>query len=72
MEKKIQLLNDIFEVGLTDDDLEKDVEEVLPWDSFYIMEFLVKAEEEFHKRITIEEISGVGSIKELLQLMGNE
>ena len=45
MEKKIQLLNDIFEVGLTDDDLEKDVEEVLPWDSFYIMEFLVKAEE---------------------------
>lgn len=69
MEKKLELLNDIFEADLTQDDLDMEVKTVFKWDSFHIMDFLVETEERFHRRITIEEISRVSCVRDLIRLM---
>ncbi len=69
MEKKIKILNDVFELELTENDLNKEIEKVLPWDSFHIMEFLAEIEERYNKRITIEQISRVKKICDLLNLI---
>lgn len=71
MSELLQVLNDIFESKLTINDVEKEVQEVLPWDSFHIMNFLVEMEERFNKKVTIEHISEVYYIQDLLQLIKN-
>lgn len=72
IELKIELLKDIFEAELTMEDLDREVGEVLAWDSFHIMEFLVGAEEEFQRRITVEQISAVRYVCDLLSLLEEE
>lgn len=72
METKIKILNNIFDVELTLDDLEKELCEVFEWNSFYIMNFLVDMEDRFHKKITVEQISEVKYVYELLHLMERE
>lgn len=72
MQEVIKLLNDIFESEVTINDLENEVQKVLLWDSFHIMNFLVEMEEKFDKRIEIEEISDIYQIKDLLQLIQNK
>lgn len=71
MSELLQVLNDIFESKLTINDVEKEVQEVLPWDSFHIMNFLVEMEERFNKKVTIEHISEVYYIQDLLQFIKN-
>lgn len=71
MEEKIKLINEVFEADLRQADLSRKVADVLIWDSFHIMNYLVEVEEQFQKRIMIEQISEVGCVYELLQLMGN-
>lgn len=68
MDSKIELLNQIFERDLTYEDLDKDVENALEWDSFHIMEFLVMIEEQFKIRISIEQIAKVRYVRDLLRL----
>lgn len=72
MEKKIELLEDIFEAELTMEDLDREIEEVLAWDSFHIMEFLVEADERFQRKITVEQISAVRYVCDLLSLLEEE
>ncbi len=69
MEEKIKLISEIFEVDLRQEDLSRKVTDVLIWDSFHIMNYLMEVEEQFQKRITVEQISEVGYVYELLQLM---
>lgn len=74
MEEKIEIVNRAFEAeidwkDLDKRDLDKKVADVLIWDSFHIMNYLVEVEERFHKRITVEQISEVESLHDLLQLM---
>lgn len=72
MGEKIKLLSEIFETELTMDDLEQDVEEALLWDSFHIMDFLAETEKHFRKRITLEQISEIKKVCELLRFMEAE
>ena len=69
MEEKIKLINETFDVELSADDLNKEVETTLTWDSFHILCYLVRVEEQFHKRIRIEQISEVRSVNDLCQLI---
>lgn len=68
MEKKIGFLNKIFEIELQISDIDKEVADVLKWDSFHIMCFMVETEKQFHKKITIQQISEICSVNDLLQL----
>ncbi len=68
-EHKIELLNEIFERKLAADDLDKEVESSLEWDSFHIMNFLVTIKETYGRKISIEQISAVQYIRDLLQMM---
>ena len=72
MDEKIKLLKDVFEIDLSLDDLDREVSEALPWDSFHIMNYLVEAEEQFGNRISIEQISEIKKIRELLDLTVRE
>lgn len=72
MDEKVELLNEIFEAELTMDDLEQNVEDVLLWDSFHIMDFMAEMAEHFQKRITLEQISEIKRIRELLRFMETE
>lgn len=69
MEEKIELINEIFDVDLSADDLDGEVETTLPWDSFHILRYLSKAEEQFHKRITIEQILEVRYVNDLWRII---
>lgn len=69
MTEALQILNDIFESELTMNDIEKEVQEILPWDSFHIMNFIVEIEEKFQKEITIDKISNINYVKDLLNLI---
>lgn len=71
MPETIQLLNDIFESELTINDMEKEVKEVLEWDSFHLMNFLVEIEERFGKRVSIEDISMICSVCDLVNIVEN-
>ena len=70
--EKIEILNEIFDTEMTVNDVDKEIGAVLDWNSFQIMNFLVETEELFHKRITVEQISQVKYIRDLLVLMGQE
>ena len=69
MEKKIELLNEIFDTEITVNDVGKEIGALLDWNSFQIMNFMVETEERFHKRITVEQISQVKYIQDLLAMM---
>ena len=69
MQETIELLNDIFESEVSVNDIDKEVHEVLLWDSFHIMDFLVEMEERFEKRIKIEDVSEIYRIRDLIQLI---
>lgn len=72
MKERLEVLSEIFETELTPDDLDRETGEALEWDSFHIMEFLVKTEARFHKRVTIEQIAEVRFVRDLVQLMESE
>ncbi len=72
MEKKIELLNEIFDTEITVNDVGKEIGALLDWNSFQIMNFMVETEERFHKRITVEQISQVKYIQDLLAMMEQE
>ena len=72
MEKKIELLNEIFDTEITVNDVDKEIGALLDWNSFQIMNFMVETEERFHKRITVEQISQVKYIQDLLAMMEQE
>ena len=72
MEKKIELLNEIFDTEITVNDVGKEIGALLDWNSFQIMNFLVETEERFHRRITVEQISQMKYIQDLLVMMEQE
>lgn len=69
MDEKMELLNEIFETNLGPDDLDRELVTALEWDSFHIMSFLVMSEEQFDKKISIEQLAEVRYIRDLLQLL---
>lgn len=69
MDEKMELLNEIFEINLGPDDLDRELVTALEWDSFHIMSFLVMSEEQFDKKISIEQLAEVRYIRDLLQLL---
>jgi len=71
MEKAMKVFDEIFEVPLKIEDLEKQVEEVLDWDSFTIMEFMVQISEKYDITIDIAQISAIVTVKDLIDLIHN-
>ena len=69
MNKAINVLNEIFQIQLKEDDLEKRVEKVLDWDSFSIMEFMSEISERYEVTIDVIQISSVVTILDLLNLI---
>ena len=69
MRERMDALNEIFDVELSLDDLDKETGEILEWDSFHIMNFMMETEERFHKKITIEQIAEVKFVRDLIELM---
>ena len=69
MKEIIDFLSDIFESDLTVEDIEKEVQDVLQWDSFHIMNFLMEMEEQFQIKISIEEISEIYCVRDLLRMV---
>ena len=69
MKEIIDFLSGIFESDLTVEDIEKEVQDVLQWDSFHIMNFLMEMEEQFQIKISIEEISEIYCVRDLLRMV---
>lgn len=72
MEKALKLLKDAFETEITEALLDEAVEDALVWDSFHMMNFLVEAQEQFHRRISVEELSAVRYVGDLVRLLAGE
>lgn len=70
MEKAIQIFNEIFEVNLNEEDLKKDVEDVLDWDSFIIMKFISDMAMKYNVTIDIQQLSFLQSVQDVLDLIG--
>lgn len=69
MEKAMEAFSEIFEISLKPEDLEKQVEELLDWDSFTIMEFMVKISEKYDVTIDIVQISAIDTVKDVIELI---
>lgn len=63
------LINEIFEVEINEDEIEKRIENVLEWNSFMIMNFMAEMSERYHAEISVDDISGVETIDDLLDLI---
>lgn len=71
MNRKLEFLNEIFERDLSENDLDREVKAALEWDSFHVMNFMVMSEEQFHKRISIEDLAEVRYVCDLMNLLEN-
>lgn len=71
MNRKLEFLNEIFERDLSENDLDREVKTALEWDSFHVMNFMVMSEEQFHKRISIEDLAEVRYVCDLMNLLEN-
>lgn len=64
-----ELINEIFEVEIQEDQISKKIEDVVEWNSFMIMNFMVEMSERYQAEISVEDISGIETMRDLLQLV---
>lgn len=71
METAMKAFSDIFEVSITPDDFEKQVDNLIDWDSFTIMNFMAEMSEKFGVTINIAQISAIDKVKDVVDLIYN-
>lgn len=71
MDEAIKVFEEIFQLQLKEDELEKEIGEVLDWDSFTIMEFMSEISERYNKTIDIVQLSAIDTIQDVLELIFN-
>ncbi len=71
MRKALEIVNEIFDCNVTERDLGRFVEDVIEWDSFLIMNFMSKMSERYQAAITVEQISEIQILEDLVELIEN-
>lgn len=69
MEKAMEVFSEIFDISLKHEDLGKQVENLLDWDSFTIMNFMAEMSEKFDVTIDIIQISAIDTVKDVIELI---
>ncbi len=62
------VVEEIFETPIRDEDLNRNVSDVLEWSSYEILTYMVEMSERWGADVTIEQISMVETVWDLLQL----
>lgn len=69
MERLIKVFNEIFETSLSEGELDRDIETVVDWDSFIIMNFMSEMADRYNADIDIALISSVETVDDVLELI---
>lgn len=65
----MEVFSEIFDISLKHEDLGKQVENLLDWDSFTIMNFMAEMSEKFDVTIDIIQISAIDTVKDVIELI---
>lgn len=69
MEQELQLIQDIFKIEVTGEQLSEKIENVLDWNSFMIMQLMAEVWKRYQYDITVEEIGEIETLRDLAELL---
>lgn len=68
-QKEFNLIEEMLNINMEYYDLNTDLSEVSEWDSFNILFFMTKIEEKYGSKLTLEDISDLCQVKDLVRLL---
>ena len=69
MSNSIKIIEEICEITVSDYEPEEKLQDVLQWDSFAILNFMAEVENQYHYRLTIEDMAEIETLDDLIQLL---
>lgn len=65
----VTVINEIFQINIKAHNMEENVSDVLNWNSFEILNFMTEIFERYRKEITIEQITQITTLEDLVMLV---
>lgn len=69
MSDSVKIIEEICEITVSDYKPQEKLQDVLQWDSFAILNFMAEVENQYHYHLTVEDMSEIETIEELIQLL---
>ncbi len=69
MMEAVTVINEIFQINIEAHNMEENVSDVLNWNSFEILNFMTEIFERYRKEITIEQITQITTLEDLVMLV---
>jgi acyl carrier protein len=69
METELALIGELFKCTVTAQQLEEQVEDLLDWDSFELLNLMTEVQERYGYTLTIDEIAEIETLSDLVQLL---